>query len=67
MFVKITEAYEALKDPEKRSNNAYSFMNKQPFYSGEEYDRLLHDGLYHNDPFVDNLNEDNFSKYCMLT
>lgn len=63
MFVKITEAYEALKDPEKRSNNAYSFMNKQPFYSGEEYDRLLHDGLYHNDPFVDNLNEDNFNNY----
>ncbi|CAH1646786.1 unnamed protein product [Spodoptera littoralis] len=63
MFVKITEAYEALKDPEKRSNNAYSFMHKQPFYSGEEYDRLLHDGLYHNDPFVDNLNEDNFNNY----
>ncbi|CAH0702556.1 unnamed protein product [Spodoptera exigua] len=63
MFVKITEAYEALKDPEKRSGNQYSFSQKQAFYSQEEYDSLLHDGLYHNDPYVDNLNEDNFSNY----
>ncbi|KAF9409909.1 hypothetical protein HW555_010841 [Spodoptera exigua] len=64
MFVKITEAYEALKDPEKRSGNQYSFSHKsKPFTLRKKYDSLLHDGLYHNDPYVDNLNEDNFSNY----
>ncbi|CAB3223857.1 unnamed protein product [Arctia plantaginis] len=66
-FLKITEAYETLKDSSKRQNydryGSQSYSRKYDYRSQSEYDNLFYNGLYHNDPYVDTLTGASFDSY----
>ncbi|XP_072939308.1 dnaJ homolog subfamily C member 10-like isoform X2 [Epargyreus clarus] len=67
-FLRITEAYETLRDTYQRYNydqqgSQSSYTRKYDYRSQRDYNNLYYNGLYHDDPFVDTVSGSNFFTY----